>query len=384
MSRHPPVTILGWVTIAGAVLFYFLGRQLGWIEFMAVACGLGLVLLIAVPFVVGGDPLSLSREVEPERVEVGGVATSVLTIENDGKRPSAPRTVDDTIGSTVRSIDVPALAPGDRAQAVSSLPTGTRGILKVGPAIIGKVDPLGLLRRDLGRSEVAELKVHPRFVALAPLRSGFVKDLEGPTFDNSPAGDIAFHAVREYVPGDDVRHIHWMSTARAGTLMVRHYVDNRRPYLAAVVDPDPVAMTADLFERALEAAASLTVSAAVDGRPIAVWVGEQEVQTVRAPATEQVALERMCVSAQETDVDLVELYELARSIDRGSSALVLLAGQRSAEELLPVAAAARRHGSAVIFRFVPDGTPSISLPNARVFDCSSLDHFSAAWNGLAL
>ena len=72
--------------------------------------------------------------------------------------------------------------------------------------------------------------------ARRPLPVGFAKDLEGPTSDASPAGDIAFHALRPYQLGDDHRHIHWMSTARTGTLMVRHYVDNRRPTLAVLLD----------------------------------------------------------------------------------------------------------------------------------------------------
>ena len=109
------------------------------------------------------------------------------------------------------------------------LPTARRGVVDVGPALIVKTDLLGLMRREIAQTDVDRLWVHPRVAALGPLPVGFAKDLEGPTSDASPAGDVAFHALREYELGDDHRHIHWMSSARTGTLMVRHYVDNRRP-----------------------------------------------------------------------------------------------------------------------------------------------------------
>jgi len=44
--------------------------------------------------------------------------------------------------------------------------------------------------------------------------AGRARDLDGPTFDSSPQGSAAFHTLRDYVPGDERRHIHWRSTAR--------------------------------------------------------------------------------------------------------------------------------------------------------------------------
>ena len=70
---------------------------------------------------------------------------------------------------------------------------------------------------------------------------------------------MVFHTLREYVPGDDLRHVHWKSSARTGSLMVRQYVDTDIPELTVVLD---VARTAydpdgDGFEAACEAAASI-------------------------------------------------------------------------------------------------------------------------------
>ncbi len=377
------ITGFGLAVIGAMVATFALGWWLGWAEFVIVGVGCALALALAVPFVVGGHQLTLTRRLDPERVEVGEQAESILSIANGSSRRSAPRLINDQLGPHAVVVDVPVLAGGATVETRRPLPTDKRGIVPVGPAVVAKGDPLGLLERDLGRTGVMELMVHPRVAALAPLRAGFAKDLDGPTYDNSPAGDVAFHAVREYATGDDIRHIHWLSTARTGNLMVRHYVDNRRPYLAVIVDADPDGLDPDGFERALEVAASQVVSAAIDGRPVAVWVGEQEVLTSRQPTTTNGALDRLCASAQTPQPDgPAAAVERARLIDPDMSAVLVVTGARPAEELLPVATAAKRSGEAIIVRFVDDATERTAVPRARVIDCRSLDDFVARWAGL--
>lgn len=382
MSRRSPFTALGYGALGGFGSSYLVGWFLGWIEFVAVAVGFAAAVVIALPFVVGGKSLALHREVSPQRIEVGKTATSVLTITNDGRSPSAPRIIEDRIAGMPLSLDIPALAPGASSQAPTKLPTDQRGVVAVGPAVVSRSDPLGLLRRDLNQTGVTRLWVHPRVIPLNSLRSGFTKDLEGPTFDTSPAGDIAFHAIREYAQGDDIRHIHWMSTARTGSLMVRHYVDNRQPYLGVLIDNDLDAVDANVFERALEAAASQVVSAAIDGRPLAVWVGEQEIMSGHNPAERTSALDRLCLSVLDKGPDLSTIYERLRTADPQVSALCLVTGDRPAAELLPLSIAARRHGAVVVIRFVKPETDTVSLPGVTVLDCCNLEQFVSAWSVL--
>ena len=61
---------------------------------------------------------------------------------------------------------------------------------------------------------VTEILVRPPMVPLDSLGAGLLRDLEGVTTDAVSASDLAFHALREYVPGDDLRHIHWRSSAK--------------------------------------------------------------------------------------------------------------------------------------------------------------------------
>ena len=149
---------------------------------------------------------------------VGEPAGALLTASNPGRRPTRSIVVDEHIGSTIVPITVPSLAPGGEHRTFYQLPTDRRARVRIGPAEVVRADPLRLLRRRVGHAPATDLWVHPRWALVEALPSGFAKDLEGPTSDASPAGDIAFHALRPYQLGDDRRHIHWMSTARTGTL----------------------------------------------------------------------------------------------------------------------------------------------------------------------
>ena len=101
----------------------------------------------------------------------------------------------------------------------------------VGPVRSVRGDPLSLLRRELVWTDATELFVHPRTVPLQGSAAGFIRDLEGQVSRSLTNSDVAFHALRGYVPGDDRRYVHWRTSARTGTLMVRQFEETRRSHL---------------------------------------------------------------------------------------------------------------------------------------------------------
>lgn len=378
-----PFTPLGLVTAVGALGAWVVGVLANWIEFAIVGTALFLALLTAIPYLLGGRKLRLERELQPTKVHVGDSAVSVLSIFNDGATPSAPRVVEDNVAGQPISIDVPAIGAGSSTTKLTDLPTDRRGVIKVGPALLTKADPLGMARVDRGQTGELSLWVRPRVTPLAGARAGFAKDLEGPTFDNSPDGDVAFHTIREYERGDDIRHIHWMSTARTGDLMVRHFVDNRRPYLAVVVDNRTDSASEDQFERMLEIAASQVLSAELDGRPIALWVGNQEVVSNQVPADLDTGLDRLCISDRQADgQDLLTTFERASVVDPALSTTLIVTGPIDGKALLPVVQKARRFGAVIVTRVVDPSTKPISIPGARVFDATSLKAFAVFWKAV--
>jgi uncharacterized protein (DUF58 family) len=137
-------------------------------------------------------------------------------------------------------------------------------------------DPLGLVRREVVWTGTELLYVHPRSVRVGSLTTGWIRDLEGQTTNDRSPSDVAFHTLREYVIGDDRRHIHWRTTARQadGKLMVREFVDTRRAHLGlllSMVAGDYA--SPDEFELAVSAVASLGLRSLSDEQQVSCLAG---------------------------------------------------------------------------------------------------------------
>jgi uncharacterized protein (DUF58 family) len=384
MRRPALLTTTGLIVAALGVLAYVGGWRLGWVELMVLAAGSLLALAFAIPFVIGRVKLDVVRSLEPERVMVGDRAKAVLDITNPGRTPIRRRFLEDAIGDQPMTIEIGPLGPGDSTHAVYELPTSRRGLVRVGPAVIARQDPLQIMRRDVAQTGAQDFWVHPRYEPVAALPVGFAKDLEGPTSDTSPMGDVAFHALREYEPGDDYRHIHWMSTARTGIPVVRHYVDNRRPELLVVLDDRATAMSVDQFEVAVEIAASLAVSSMLHQQPVAVWSTADVILGRTNPGGRNDVLDRLTTVHQ---VELGDLHGRAMHASRNEpncSAVVVVTGGSPAEELMLLVGQLRRRVRVVIVRVWPaDEIRTDAIPGAKVIDVDTLDRFRRGWARVA-
>ena len=111
-----------------------------------------------------------------------------------------------------------AAAPGSRRLAEAfDVPAYRRGVLTVGPARVRRTDPLGLYARTTAWTTAGRAPGPASDGgAGGRSRSGSTQDLDGAPSDQVSMSDLAFHALREYVRGDDLRHVHWRSSARAG------------------------------------------------------------------------------------------------------------------------------------------------------------------------
>ncbi|KPN17865.1 DUF58 domain-containing protein [Arthrobacter sp. BL-252-APC-1A] len=263
------VTSLGWITAALAAAFWLAGGVLGWREALIAALALTLVLASAVAFVTGRQAYAVHLDLARTRVAVGDDAVGSLTVRNPGARLLLPALLELPVGSSTAVFELPRMAPGAEHEELFRIPTQKRAVIVVGPVESVRRDPFWLLGRRLRWTDPVDLFVHPRTVNLQGSATGFIKDLEGlPTRDLSTA-DVSFHALREYVPGDDRRHIHWKTTARTGTLMVRQFEETRRSHLAVALSTRlaDYGSAADL-ELAISAAGSLGLQALREQRDL--------------------------------------------------------------------------------------------------------------------
>jgi uncharacterized protein (DUF58 family) len=248
-----------------------------------VLTGLGAILVAAVLAAVAltAPPLRVEvrRAVHPDRVERGRPALARLHVRNVGARRQTGFVAVDNAGAATRAVTVPGLLAGAEATRHYELPTSARGRLTVGPLTLHRADPFDLARRRLPTDDTTTLWVHPRVYPVKPLTAGVPRHHHDGSPDSALRGSVELLDVREYVPGDEVRHLHWKATARTGRLMVRDLADPHRGRTTVLLDNRPSALSPKLFEDAADVAASLlcaSARAAQDTR-LVTWSGREVV-----------------------------------------------------------------------------------------------------------
>ena len=255
------------LVLAAAVLAAW-GWRAGWPELTALGAA-GLTLVVACLLMVGRCPrATMAVEQSAVRVVRGQPAAVTMTVDITGRRWWS-RVVEGAVDLPSQTLRLPR--PGADGRIVMRVPldTSTRGQRRVGPYSVVHGDPFGVVLREAGRAEGGVVTVQPRVHQVR--RSLTTSFNEGDSESASRrSGDQHFHALREYVLGDEPRSVHWRSSARAGKLVVRQQVSAASTGTTIVLDVDSSAYAAtgafatgwdrERFELAVEVAASLAAA----------------------------------------------------------------------------------------------------------------------------
>ena len=254
-----------------AVVGVVLGLSLGWTEFLALGLAAAVLLAVAVPFTLGRGAHEVTVDVSGTRVVVGDPARARIRVGNPTGRSLSGAVVEMPVGRNVAAFDVPRLAAGESIEEILVIPTQRRSVHVLGPARTVRGDPVGLMRRTREWGERDTLYVHPRTAPLDRVTTGLLRDLDGVSSDQLAADDVAFHALRPYERGDDRRAVHWRSSARTGTLMVRQYEESRRWHVGIGLSTAAGDYAdEEEFETAVSVAGSLGITALTDSRSLTV------------------------------------------------------------------------------------------------------------------
>lgn len=268
---------LAWVLMALAVGFWILGQIGGWAEFTFAAVVIAITVALCALFLIGRTAYDVSLDLARTRVVVGERAIGALTLANRGTRAILPSRVVLPVGAGRGEFGIQRLAPGEEAEELFTIPTQRRGVVKVGPVSVVRGDPLGLFERAHRRDDPVDLFVHPRTILFDGQSLGYLRDLEGLPATDLSRDDVSFHALLEYQPGDDLRHVHWKSTARTGTLMMRQYEETRRSHFVIGLSRAGFEYaTPEDFELAISTAGSIGLRAIRDSQRVDVRVQGRE------------------------------------------------------------------------------------------------------------
>lgn len=329
-------TPFGRAVAALALVSWTVAWRLHWVEFGAVAAGCVVALAIASLFMLGRDQVAVTIGLEPPRVNAGQTAGVSIEARNATGRRILPFRLEAPAGALIVQSDVPSLPTNGVHREEFAIPTSRRGIIRIGPVSSVRGDPLGLMRREVAWTESTDLFVHPATVPLSGIASGWIRDLDGLSTNDLSSSGVELHTLREYEPGDDRRHVHWRTSVRVGTLMVRQFIDTRRWHLAVVLGTSRREYASDdEFELAVSVAASLGVRALRDRQSVSCVAGAHEVPAFHSTSLLDGLAGVELVNASQTVADTAIA---GRHYVRDASVIAVVTGSHASIPVLRLAA----------------------------------------------
>ena len=307
------VTPLGWAILVVVCASFLFGYALGWTELVVIGWAGAVLIVAASTFLIGRNAFDIHLLLPVDRVVVGERVPGQVSVRNPTRRRLPGVAVEVPVGAGLAEFSMPSLARGDSFEDVFIVPTRKRGVIPIGPVRTARADPIGLLRREVVWAERVELFVHPRTVSIPSMSTGFIRDLEGNPTRDLTNSDVSFHALREYVPGDERRTIHWKSTAKTGRYMVRQFEESRRSHLMVALSlAESDYAGEEEFEMAVSVAGSLGVRAIRDARTVSV---------VASAAPPESARRRMPALRPLSTLTRTRLLDDLSGVDRSGAAL---------------------------------------------------------------
>ncbi|WP_410813539.1 DUF58 domain-containing protein [Micromonospora sp. 067-2] len=397
------ITARGVGLLVAAVVLLGMGFRFAYPELTLLGGAAGAAVGYAALTAAWRPRLTVARSADPDRVARGEPASMTLTVRNTGRWRSANLLAEDRCG--LRTVPVPLLRlrPGRDTEVRYDVPTHRRGVVPVGPLRVTRRDPLGLVALARPYGATTPVWVHPRVHPLTAVPRGAGRSLDG-RLDGVPHGSITFDSLREYVVGDELRRVHWRTSARVGELMVRENVDTSLPRLVVLLDNRAAAHSqrvdgvAESFESACEAAASVVTAAHRADLPVLLLLvaaepanpaerghGDRPGVDVDDDPTgghRLGPLDRLAATDLSDDDDALRAATTRLRQDRLGDTLIFLTGPGGRAELGHVGALRGAYPSVVVGVF---GAAEATPPGAAglvVVDAADGAQFAAEWDGV--
>lgn len=213
-----------------AAIGFVIAAFLAWGSGFAIYWRLAYVLLLAVVVGLAWSWLNLWRvniqlERRATRGQVGVPLEGRIRISNNGRLPKSWLEVEElTDLPQANSGRVVNLSAKDSRAWRHTVECNRRGIFSLGPVRVSSGDPFGLFRAQrhfLGKQRIV---VYPRAEPLPHLNLPYAAlPGDGTHSERTQHTTTQAASVRPYVPGDGVNRVHWPSTARTNSLMVKEF-----------------------------------------------------------------------------------------------------------------------------------------------------------------
>jgi uncharacterized protein (DUF58 family) len=255
-------TIRGWICLGFGVGAIALGRFFGLSEMYVIGAVLLALVFVAV-LVAVFRPLRLGvgRSITPSRMHVGTTGRVEVAVRNGSSRSPVIRMTDRVQGTNGAQLFISPLNADETTKAAYRLPTERRGLVTVGPVDFESIDAFGLAIRRFNAPSVGQMVVYPEVIPLPPAPPSPASERRSASDQPQFIGGRSeeFHALRAYVPGDDVRRVNWAASARHDDLIVREDEAPTQNHLTVLLD-NAAFDSVDALDRGTSVAASILTS----------------------------------------------------------------------------------------------------------------------------
>lgn len=319
-----------------------------------------------------------SRRLSPARVPAAAEARVHLRMDNVSRLPTGLLMLQDRVpyvlGPRPRFV-LDRVEAGGRREVSYRVRSDLRGRYPLGPLQLRLTDPFGMCELTRSFSTYDTLTVIPRVEPLPPVRlTGEAKGYgEGRNRSLALAGEDDV-IPRGYRYGDDLRRVHWRSTARYGELMVRREEQPQRARCTVLLDTRGIAYLGagpdSAFEWAVSGAASVLVHMLEQGFSVRLLTdtgnsvpgeGAEGFAGASQGSADAAGLmmDTLAVIDHSDGMDISRAYDVLRA--GGEGLLMAFFGDLDEEEATVAARMRQRSGGAVAF--VLDSETWVREPN---------------------
>ncbi len=322
-------TLRGWAALGAAFALGIL-----WVGFgERLLLGAALFLLAAVVFgmfyVRSSAPRArLSRHISPVQVHDGDRAIVQLSLVSGRRLHSA--IVEDVVHSLgTASFVAERVTESDPMTARYEVLCKPRGVYKVGPAIVKVRDPMALAESVSAGRRADRLVVFPTVESLngLPVVRGQDPNVNSARANFSHSGGDDFFTLREYQRGDDLRRVHWPSSAYRDELMIKQLEMPWQSRALVLLDIRSDSYTTpEAFEHAVRGTASALRHLYRHGFSPTLWAGHARGTPVATTQAYALAMEELATVQTAGDLDFGTLMGRLRREGLAGGALVMVTG----------------------------------------------------------
>jgi uncharacterized protein (DUF58 family) len=352
------LTERGWaVAGAGAALMVL------WILFGESELGMAALLsvssvVVALGFVGIGQPqLEVGRRTSPTAVHEGDHAAVSLQLRNRGSTLRHVTITDEVAGLGTAEFAVAAITSAEDLTATYRILCRPRGVFPIGPTRVTVTDPLGMARSTANAGVVDSLIVYPAVESLRefPAVRGRNLVVTSSRPEHNQRGGEDFYTLREYQQGDDLRRVHWPSSARRDQLMIRQLETPWQARALVVLDVRSQVYFDDrAFERAVSGAASVVRHLVQGGFAADLWAGGRVVNA----SSYAVGMEMLATVTPDPSIDIIAAASRLRRPE-GGGVLVLVGGDPDEPLLGLQRMLAATHPATVLMSVTGTGSPTM-------------------------